>query len=97
MNTTKIETPFGSVKLPGNTDKELFERLGLNKIECKKYYEEYYLGEVVKKGDTGYKIKIWVSVAPAKFWKFEVFTNENKTTTILTTGSGNLCVYWDTM
>ncbi|NQU32301.1 MAG: hypothetical protein HQ521_03625, partial [Bacteroidetes bacterium] len=69
----------------------------LNKIECKNYNEEYYLSEVVKKGETGYKIKIWVSVAPAKFWKFEVFTNENKTTTILTTGSGNLCDYWNTM
>ena len=68
MNNMKTEFHLGNVKVPDSQDEKLFDKLGLIKIECDNYYEDYYLGEVVKKGETGYKIQIWVSVGPAKIW-----------------------------
>ncbi len=45
----------------------------------------------------GSRVDIWVTGAPAQFWTFKVYCAETKKTYRVTTGSGGLTDYWDSI
>ncbi len=78
-----------------SSDVALFKKLGLETFSKIPSNTEYFVGEV--KFDNGSKAKIWVYPMPAQFWKIEVFVSESNKTTKVSTGSGTLCDFWNTI
>lgn len=85
---------FDEPSTPYKDDLHLFEELGLIKFSLPNWQEEF-IGEVDEKD---YKIKVWVECAPAQFWTFEIYNKEAKKITYkISTGSGSLSDYWETI
>jgi len=76
-------------------DRKLFEELGLKAFDNIPVHKKHYVGQV--RGDEGGYIKIWVTGLPAQFWDFRVFCAESKKTYEVTTGSGSLSDYWESV
>ena len=78
-----------------SSDVRLFAKLGLKKYSKIPTHEKYFVGEV--KLDNCSSVKIWVCPMPALFWTFEIFNAERKETMIISTGSGSLSDFWNTI
>jgi len=74
-------------------DYELFDKLGLSRFDTNNK-EEIFVGEYKLPYYEYTKIKIYVSFAPAQFWRFYVETEDGKKINI-ETGSGSLSDYWN--
>lgn len=72
-------------------DLPLLEKLGLKPFKGETY-EKIYVGKYIAEG--GSWAEIWVEGAPAQFFTFKIYCSENKTITIIATGSGCLTDYW---
>ncbi len=73
-------------------DKPLLAELGLQAFKGK-VWEEVFVGEVKTDNDGSY-VKIWVTGAPAQFYRFETYCADNGKRYTATTGSGNLKTFW---
>lgn len=78
-----------------SSDKTLFKLLGLEPFINIPTDEEYFVGEIKFQNES--VIKIWVVPMPAMFWKVEIYVSESKKTFIITTGSGALIDFWNTI
>ena len=78
-----------------SSDRPLFKSLGLMPFTGIPANMEYFVGEV--KFKNGSVVKISVCPAPALFWKFEVFVAESNKTTRISTGSGSLASFWNSI
>jgi hypothetical protein len=76
------------------TDLLLFKELGLTPFRAK-LGERTLVGKV-QLGSGSY-VKIWVSAAPAQFWYFEVYCAESEKVYKVSTGSGSLTSYWESV
>jgi hypothetical protein len=76
-----------------SSDRPLFKLIGLMPFIDIPTNKEYFVGEV--KFKYGSVVKIWVSPAPALFWRFEVFVAESKKQLNISTGSGTLNDFWN--
>lgn len=85
---------FGKAK-PYPQDEALYEKLGFKKFETDNS-EEIFLGEYKLEDYDRAKVKCWVTCMPPKFYRFEIFTEEYETYTV-STGSGNLIDYWNSI
>ena len=74
-------------------DLSLFKHLDLEPFDIKNQ-EEYNVGTVVL--ELGSKVRLWVTCAPAQFWRAEIFCKESGLIFSLATGSGSLADYWKT-
>lgn len=77
------------------SDKTLFKLLGLEPFTGIPVNKEYFIGEVKFKNAS--VVKIWVIPMPAMFWKVEIYVSETKKTLVITTGSGSLIDFWNTI
>jgi hypothetical protein len=77
------------------SDHALFKKLGLVSFTDIPSNTEYFVGEV--SFNNGSKVKIWVHPMPAQFWKIEVFIAQSKKVAVISTGSGALSDFWDTV
>lgn len=84
--------PHGPYDFTGET--AFLKKHGLT-LYSAKTWEETYLGEV-SFYDGKATAKIWVTCAPAKFYKFVVKDIEGRTW-IISTGSGCITEYWPTV
>jgi hypothetical protein len=102
-NTRKCNSTKGSAlkEIKGFTasthssDTALFKTLGLEVFSEIPSNIERFVGEVNFKN--GSKAKIWVRPMPAQFWKIEMFLSEYKRVVVITTGSGALSTFWNTI
>ena len=58
--------------------------------------EEKPLGKIYQ-NDNGSYIEATVTCMPAQFWRFKIYCSENNKTTHISTGSGGLTDYFETM
>lgn len=79
-----------SINTPLKADLPLLLELGLNEFICESNVETY-IGQV---NNAAYKIDVYVTCAPAQFWKFEIFCRESMERTVMETGSGSFAEYW---
>lgn len=95
IRNSESETIKGFTASTSSSDFLLFKIIGLkvfHKIPCN---IEYYAGEVELENHS--TIKVWVYPAPAMFWKFEVYVAETENTVIVSTGSGTLNDFWNSI
>jgi len=78
-----------------SSDRPLFKTLGLMFFTDIPTGKEYFVGEVEFKN--GSIVKIWVCATPAQFWKFEIFVAQSFKTTNVSTGSGTLENFWNSI
>lgn len=78
-----------------SSDRPLFKSLGLTPFTDIPANKEHFVGEV--KFKNGSIVKIWVCPLPAMFWKLEVFIAKSKRTAVVSTGSGTLNDFWNTI
>lgn len=79
------------------TDEALFRELGLDLFNCHYMGEKVFVGEVKDYFEDDSWVKVWVKALPATFWTFEVYCHETGYTYNISTGSGPLNRYWDTI
>jgi hypothetical protein len=78
-----------------SSDWSLFKTLGLKPFIDIPTGKEYFVGEV--KFKNGSDVMVWVCATPAQFWKFNVFIAEYNKTIKVSTGSGSLNDFWNTI
>jgi hypothetical protein len=78
-----------------SSDRPLFKLLGLRPFTDIPTHKEYFVGEV--KLENALVVKIWVFPAPAMFWKFEIFDAKSNKSDIVSTDSGALNNYWNSV
>lgn len=78
-----------------SSDRLIIKSLGLMPFTKIPINTEYFVGEV--KFKNGSIVKIWVYPAPALFWKFVVLVAESNKTINLSTGSGALKNFWNSV
>lgn len=79
-----------------DSDKELFEKLGLELFKEIPNWTKIEVGVIKKYGDT---IKISVEGCPAQFWTVKITWNvgEYENSKTIETGSGGLSTYWESI
>lgn len=82
---------FNEINTPYKEDLPLLLQLGLKEFICESNVETY-LGKVESES---YAIDVYVTCAPAQFWRFEVFCKEDGKLTVVETGSGRFTKYWE--
>jgi hypothetical protein len=78
-----------------SSDQTLFKLLGLEPFTNIPVDKEHFVGEVKCQNES--VVKIWVIPMPALFWKVEIYVSESKKTFVITTGSGALIDFWETI
>jgi hypothetical protein len=76
-------------------DHALFKTLGLKPFNEIPSGSDYFVGEA--NFENGAKAKIWVRPMPAQFWKFEIVFSKADKKIIISTGSGTLSSFWNTI
>ena len=78
-----------------STDRPLFRALGLPLFSDIPTGEDYYVGEVKFENES--VVKVWVCPMPALFWKAEINCNGTKKVIRISTGSGALVNFWQSI
>ncbi|MER2997390.1 hypothetical protein [Pontibacter populi] len=79
------------INTPHESDLPLIIELGLNEFVCETNVETY-IGSV----DTiEFSIEVFVTCAPAQFWRFVIVCKSNNNRTVIETGSGRFSEYWN--
>ena len=74
-----------------DTDFPLFAELGLSPFEKLDHMKEHHVGSAMV---SDRKVEIYVTPAPAQFWKFKIEKCLEGESCEITTGSGALSDYW---
>lgn len=80
---------------PYSQDLNLFHKLGFDIFNINDP-EEHLVGVYKFPTDEPSKVKVFVTCMPAQFWRFEILNHAGEQIH-LSTGSGSLTDYWDTV
>lgn len=73
------------------SDRDLFKELGLQPFDVKTH-EESYIGNV--SFENGSYVNLWVTCAPAQFYRAQIYDAEGKVKYEVSTGSGAFENHW---
>lgn len=75
-------------------DYKIFKELGLEPFKDLDTHKRHFVGDFKRPDEL---VKIYVEPYPAQFWVFEIYNKDGKKIQEISTGSGSLRDYWQTV